>query len=66
MSVQIYFKDVEQNTSLQCLPCDEKRITLLIEYYRDDNLREEHVNLDKFTAIRLVRELKKQIGLIEY
>ena len=66
MSVQIYFKDVEQNTSLRCLPCDEKKITLLIEYYQNDNLREEHVNLDKYTAIRLVRELKKQIGLIEY
>jgi hypothetical protein len=61
-NIKLIFQDSSEKKELQCYATISKQI--LIEIKNDFN-EFEFICLDKITAVRLVRELKKQIGLLE-
>lgn len=60
--VKLIFQDSSEKKELQCFATTSKEI--FIEIKNDFNGL-EFICLDKITAVRLVRELKKQIGYLE-
>ena len=63
MAIEIKFKGISptKNSKLEVLCLLTNEIFINIEDYNNHN---SFIYLDKMTAVRLVRELKKQIGLI--
>jgi uncharacterized pyridoxamine 5'-phosphate oxidase family protein len=60
-NVKLIFQNLYDETELQCYATTKKEIYIQIKDYSNINF----IYLDKETSVRLVRELKKQIGLLE-
>ena len=65
--VKMVFYDTErEEVTLQCFATSKTNICLSIEkesWYKESSFQK--IYIDRSTAIRLVRELKKQIGYLE-
>lgn len=66
-NVKMVFYDCkEEKVELQCYATIENNVNVCIEDTScDHDYNIQIISLDRSTAIRLVRELKKQIGFLE-
>ena len=67
MAVELKFvqENSEFSPTLKVYATDENQIFILIEYLDDHDYEKRAVRLDKFTAIKLAKELRKQISFLE-
>jgi|LakMenEpi12Oct12_1017442.scaffolds.fasta_scaffold08294_2 hypothetical protein len=67
MAVELKFVQEKSNLepTLRVYATDQNQIFILIEYLDDQDYEKRAVKLDKFTSIKLAKELRKQISFLE-